>query len=110
MKIPLRVLSLSVVPPVLEPSAVGVPVRVGHVPDAVPLPVDVLAEVAVAVGPVVLALAVEKAVADLTRVTTNREGELILVESYPPSPLPLNYRLTMPRSSRTWFRFPRGSR
>ena len=63
-----RVLSLAVVLSVLEPASVRVPVGVGHVADAVPLPVLVLPDVGVAVRPVVLPGAVEEAVANLSYV------------------------------------------
>ena len=63
-----RVLSLAVVLSALEPAPVGVPVGVGHVADAVPLPVLVFPDVGVAVRPVVLPGAVEEAVANLSYV------------------------------------------
>ena len=52
----------------LEPAPVGVPVGVGHVTDAIPLPVLILPDVGVAVRPVVLPGAVEEAVANLSYV------------------------------------------
>ena len=53
---------------VLEPAPVGVPVCVGHVPDAVPLAVLVLPDVSVAFGPVILPGAMEQTVANLSYV------------------------------------------
>ena len=96
-----RVFALPVILPILEPAPVRVPVRVGHVSDAVPPTVLVLSDVGVAVRPVVLPGAVEQAVPNLSHVSVIRL-RCITSLSGRSSLLPYRFSLNVANKSKTF--------